>query len=169
MLHDIVRDAARDMAENTARIASLDCRPEQRLIALVLLYMAELFQDGDAFAILHNERRFFRRHPDFQYVDQAKHAMFTAWRTVIGQGISAGEFRGDGNILLTISTFVRMLNGGAEWFWHDAAEQAAGLGSYSREQLVDFHVDLIVRTLRIPARLEEPLPRAEAEALTRLP
>ena len=165
ILHEIIRSPAISMGEECSRIAQFHADPESRLVALILLSFEELFNDQDAFSILYNEREFFRRNSNFEYVTQAKSAMFYAWKKVIEEGIEAGLFRNDLDIFMSITTIIRMLNTCADWYQHAEEPATLGIAEHSRDDLVDFNLVFALRAIRSSARIDDPLPRATAEAL----
>src|SRR5450432_1576035 len=59
MLHEIVRDAVKQMRDNTIRIAQSPANAEHKLVALILLDLGELTRNQKVHAILTNDRRFF--------------------------------------------------------------------------------------------------------------
>lgn len=167
MLHEIVRGPVEQMRDNILRIAAAGEDAERRLTALVLLDLDELTRNQAVHAILFNERKFFRRRPEFAYVVEAKKAAYLGWRQVLEEGVASGLFRPDLDVYLTIATIVRMLNTAADWFHNEDPPGPAGSGADDLERYIDFHLDFILGAVRHPARQAEPILRAECEALAR--
>ena len=167
MLHEIVQGPVQQMRDNILRIAEANVDAERRLTALILLDLGELTRNQAVHAILFNERKFFRRRPEFAYVVQAKKAAYLGWRKVLDEGVAAGLFRPGLDLYLTIATIVRMLNTAADWFRNEDPPGPADSGADDLERYIDFHLDFILGAVRHPARTAEPIPRAECEDLAR--
>lgn len=167
MLHEIVRDAVKQMRDNTIRIAQSQENAEHRLVALILLDLGELTRNQKIHAILTNDRRFFRQRKEFDYVVKAKKEAYGAWRTVVQDGIDAKLFRPGLDLFLTILTIIRMLNTAADWYKNEDAYVSGNFGTYTLEKVIDFHLDFILSTIRVPARGSEPVPREACEELAR--
>ena len=164
MLHEVVRDAVEQMRDNTIRIARAPFDAEHRLVALILLDLGELTRNQGVHAILNNERKLFRRSEPFAYVVRAKKEAYLAWSTVMGDGMKAGLFKPNTDLYLMISTILRMLNTAADWYRN---EDEPVLDGYTLDQVIDFHLDLVLSAVRAPARISEPIPRAACQALAR--
>jgi AcrR family transcriptional regulator len=167
MLHEIVRDAVLQMRDNAMRIAEAPIDAEHRLTALVLLDLGELTRNQEVHAILTNERRFFRRREEFAYVVKAKTEAYHAWRAVLQDGVEAGVFKPDLDLYLTILTIVRMLNTAADWYKNEDLYMSGQISPYTLDTVIDFHLGFILSAVRIPARADAPIPRAECEDLAR--
>jgi AcrR family transcriptional regulator len=165
ILHEIIRAPTISMGQQCEQIAQFKANAEHRLIALILLSFNELFNDADVFAILYNERAFFRRNLNFDYVVHAKAQMFTAWKNVLEEGIKRRLFRKDLDLFLAITTIIRMLNTCADWHRHEHDFKKQGILPHSRKELVDFNVDLALRAVRSSSRIDEPITAAIAEKL----
>lgn len=165
ILDAIVRDAVLRLRDVTLRIADADADAEQRLVALVLADLAEFTAEQSIHAILFHERKFFRRSPDFAYVPLARKQAYDAWRKVLGDGIDKGLFRPGIDIFLTISTIVRMLNTGADWYAHEDGSAIDAPATYTLRELTDFYLDFILRSVRTAGRSAQPVPREAAERL----
>ena len=167
MLHEIVRDAVVQLRDNTQRIAKAPVNAEHRLVALVLLGLGEITRNQKVHAILTNERRLFRQKDEFAYVLKAKRETYQAWKTVLQDGIEARLFKPNMDVFLTILTIVRMLNTAADWYKNDEYSSGKGV-NYTLDQVIDFHLDFILGTIRAPARITEPIARRESEELAKL-
>jgi AcrR family transcriptional regulator len=167
MLHEIVRDAVQQMRNNALRIARAPVDAERRLVALILLDLGELTRNQKVHAILTNERQLFRKKEEFAYVVKAKKEAYQAWRSVVQDGIANRLFRSDIDIFLTILTTIRMLNTAADWYRNDDAYGTGTTGSYTLDEVIDFHLQFILSAIRIPERESEPIPRKVCEDLAR--
>lgn len=167
MLHEIVRDAVLQMRDNTMRIAKAPLDAEHRLVALILLDLGELTRNQSVHAILHNERKLFRRNDEFAYVVQAKKAAYVAWQSVLREGMKAKLFKPDIDLYLTISTILRMLNTAADWYKNEGESVLNVVGHYALDQVIDFHLDFALSAVRERARIAEPIPRAACQELAR--
>ena len=57
-----------------------------------------------------------------------------------------------------LSTTIRMLNTGADWFVHEDGSVLDVMGNYTLERLMDFYLSFILRSLRTPERAGLPIP-----------
>ena len=165
ILDAIVRDAVLRLRDLTVRIADFPADAEQRLVALVLTDLCEFTDHQAIHAILFHERKFFRRSPDFAYVPLARKEAYDAWRKVLGDGIAQGLFRPDIEIFLTISTTVRMLNTGADWYAHEDGSAIDAPATYTLRELSDFYLAMVLHSVRTVERAAQPIPRDAAERL----
>lgn len=166
ILDEIVRDAVLKMRDNSIRISLAPFDAEHRLVALILLDLGELTQNQEIHAILNNERRFFRRSAEFDYVVKAKKDAYLAWKTVIDEGVKEGLFDGELDVFFTISTIVRMLNVAADWYKNEGESVQDG-AKYTLDHVKDFHIRFILNAVRAPHRTSEPIPRQACEELAR--
>lgn len=161
MLDLIVRDAVLAMRDDSLRIAALPLDAETRLVALIEAELRRLTLRQEVYAIAFNERKLFRRSPDFQYLSAAKKDAYDAWRAVLQQGVEAGLFHPGIDPYLTISTIVRMLNTGADWYKNEDGSPLDAMANYTLDQLLDFYLGFILRTVRAPTRIGDPIVRAQ--------
>jgi AcrR family transcriptional regulator len=167
MLHEIVRDAVKQMRDNTIRIAQSPVNAEHRLVGLILLDLGELTRNQKVHAILTNDRRLFRQGKEFAYIVEAKKEAYHAWRTVVQDGIDSKLFRPGIDLFLTILTIMRMLNTAADWYTNEDAYVSGRVGTYTLDKVIDFHLEFILSAIRVPARVSEPIPRQSCEELAR--
>jgi TetR/AcrR family transcriptional regulator, cholesterol catabolism regulator len=158
ILEEIVRDPILAMRDDAQRIAGLPLDAEQRLVALIMLDLRRLISHQEVYAISFNERKFFRRSEYFRYLTNAKKAAYDAWYAVFAEGVKDGLFHPDLDIFLTISTVIRMLNMGADWFKNEDGSDIDTVANYSFEKLLDFYVGHVLRAIRAPERAGEPIP-----------
>lgn len=164
MLHAVVRGPAAAMAARTRRIAASAETAEVKAVALILLSFEELFSDQDAYAILYNERYFFRRSPSFAYVADVKATVYRVWQEVLANGVADGLFRDGLDLFMTITTVIRMLNTCADWYRH-GGEHDHALPPQTPAKLIAFNLAFVLHAVRAPDRIDAPVPRAAAEAL----
>lgn len=160
MLDDIVREAALDQRERALRISGAGRDAETRFVSLIDEELAALAERIEAYAIIFNERKFFRRSPDFAYLMKARKDAFEAWRSVLEQGITSGQFHPGIDSYLTISTIMRMLNSGADWYRHEDGSPIDAMANYSLEALTAFYTGFALRSVRAAGRADEPVPPA---------
>ena len=165
ILDAIVRDAVLRLRDLSARIAAAQADAETRLVALILADLGEFTEHQAVHAILFHERKFLRRSRDFAYIPEARKQAYDAWNKVLADGVGAGQFRSEIDTFLTISTIVRMLNTGADWYTHEDGSPLDALKSYSLGELTDFYLDLILRSVRTAERTGLPVPREAAERI----
>lgn len=165
MLDAIIRDAVIATRDGTLRLAAAECDAEQKLVALILLSMRELITDQDTQAILYNERRLFRRRPEFAYVAEAKAVAYRAWQGVLADGTDGGLFKPGLDPFLTITTIVRMLNTCADWFRHNGNDGLEEKLNYDFAEVVSFNLGFILAAIRDPSRITAPIPHAAGERM----
>jgi AcrR family transcriptional regulator len=165
MLDEIIRQAVMRLHDVMVRIAAAPQAAESRLVALILATLRELTAHQAVHAILFFERKFIRRSPDFAYVNATRRETYDGWRKVMDDGVRDGQFRSELDVFFTISTISRMLNTGADWYRHEDGSPIDTLATLSLDELADFYLDFILRSIRPAARAGEPVPRAAAEAL----
>jgi AcrR family transcriptional regulator len=159
ILEEIVRDAIIQTRDDARRIAALDLDAEQRFVALLMIELHRLTASQEVYAIVFNERKFFRRSTYFHYLVQAKKASYDAWSAILSDGVKEGLFHAELDIYLTISTVLRMLNAGADWFKNEDGSEIDAIANYSLDKLLDFYLGHVLRAIRAPARAGEPIPR----------
>jgi AcrR family transcriptional regulator len=162
MLTETVRDVVYRLRDGAEEIHQRDADPETRLVALIFFDVEERTTDQEVHAILHQERGYFRRNPDLHYIATARRQHYLVWRTLLEQGIAEGYFSADINVLLTLSTIIRMLNTAADWYLHDDPATIDAAGIISRDELSAFYVNFVLRAVRTPARIEASVPWPES-------
>ncbi|MFC0203364.1 TetR/AcrR family transcriptional regulator [Novosphingobium soli] len=160
MLDDIVRDAVLDQHARALRIASADCEAEVRFVTLIAEELSALAERIEAYAIIFNERKFFRRSAEFAYLIKARKDAFEAWRSVLDDGVREGAFHAGIDSYLTISTIMRMLNSGADWYRHEDGSPLDAMANYSLEALTAFYAGFVLRSVRAAGRTDAPIPGA---------
>ena len=158
ILEEIVRDAILTMRDDAQRIAALPLDSEQRFVALLARELDRLITNQEVYAIAFNERKFFRRSDYFNYLTRAKKASYDAWSTILSDGVKEGLFQPDLDIYLTISTVIRMLNAGADWYKNEDGSSIDAIANYSLDKLLEFYLGFILRAIRAPHRAGDPVP-----------
>lgn len=161
MLDAVVREAALEQRDRAKRVAALGWDAERKLVALVRDELAALAERREAYAIIFNERKFFRRSPDFAYLIGARKEAYDAWVSVLEQGLAGQQFHAGIDTYLTVSTVLRMLNSGADWYRNEDGSPIDAAANYSLEALSDFYVDFVLRSVRAAERAAEPIPAAD--------
>lgn len=165
ILHEIVKDAAVLLQNETLRISTSDADPETKIVALVLVELGELVQNHQVHAILYNERKLFRRSAEFAEVRTTKTIIYHAWRSVLQAGMEIGQFDDTLDLYQTIRTIMRMLNSAADWYASGEETIAEMVEKYTFEEVKDFYLRFILGAIRSPRRALAPVPRADAEFL----
>ncbi|HEX8058031.1 MAG TPA: TetR/AcrR family transcriptional regulator [Novosphingobium sp.] len=163
ILEEIVRDAVLISRDDAQRIAAMPMDAEHRFVALLMVELHKLTSNQEVHAIVFNERKFFRRSDYFQYLTQAKKASYDAWSAVLSDGVKDGLFHPQLDIYLTISTVIRMLNAGADWFKNEDGSVIDAIAHYSLDKLLDFYLGFVLRAIRAPERAGAPIPRPDIE------
>lgn len=160
MLAEVVRGAVLDQRERALRIAGSSHDAETKFVTLIREELTALAERIEAYAIIFNERKFFRRSPDFLDLMKARKESFEAWRNVLEQGVQEGLFHAGIDSYLTISTIMRMLNSGADWYRHEDGSPLDAMADYSLEALTEFYTGFVLRSVRSAERAAEPIPSA---------
>ncbi|MFA7601560.1 MAG: TetR/AcrR family transcriptional regulator [Novosphingobium sp.] len=163
ILEEIVRDAILATRDDAQRVAALPLDAEQRFVTLLTIELKRMTASQEVYAIVFNERKFFRRSEYFQYLARAKKAAYEAWSEILADGVKEGLFHPRLDIYLTISTVIRMLNAGADWFKNEDGSKIDAVAHYSLDKLLDFYLGYVLRAIRAPARAGEPIPRPAIE------
>ena len=167
ILDEIIRKPAILMGDRIRHLAACESDPETKLVALVILQLDALTKNHDAYSILYNERRFLRRHALFNDVPEYKSYMTKSWGEVLRSGIELGYFRESIDKFLIISTSHRIINTSSDWFMRDGNFNMSSIRKYSLDEVIEFNIDLILRSVRHDSKIAEPIPRAAAESLVR--
>ena len=157
---EMLDGVVRDQRQRAQRISGMDADAETKLVTLIAEELAALAERIEAYAIIFNERKFFRRSPDFAYLINARKEAFEAWRAVLEQGVREGLFHAGIDSYLTISTIMRMLNSGADWYRHEDGSPLDAMAEYSLEALTEFYAGFVLRSVRSAARADEAIPLA---------
>lgn len=165
ILHAIMRTRIAQLVQDNEKLAQLPVDAEHRLVASVILRFGQYVDQWQFHAILLQEGRFFRRQADFAYVVEAKAQAFAAQQATLREGMTAGLFRADIDPYLMIGAISRTLSSAAAWFRSGDIFSSDKPSRYSIDTMIDFHLDCVLRMVRAPDRLAEPVPRVECERL----
>jgi AcrR family transcriptional regulator len=168
MLHAILREPLERITAENLRVASLPVDAEQRLVASMVMRFRDYLAQWELLAILQQESRFFRRHKDFAYVQEAKTRSFGAMQRMFQDGIDAGLFRQDLDAYLMIGTLARLLSSAAAWLRSGDMYSSDRGSPYSEQEVIDFQLDLILKMVRPPHRATEPIPHSASLELAGL-
>lgn len=169
ILHGILRGSMDNIFHINNQIQDMPVNAELRLIANILRRFHASIYNWEVYTIILQDSQFLRRSVDFSYVTEAKILSFRAQEVILRDGIEAGLFRPGIDMYLMIGTIARMLASGAAWFRRGDIFCCETPSSYTIDTVVDFHLECILRMVRTPARLEEPIPREICERLAGLP
>jgi AcrR family transcriptional regulator len=164
MLDEIVRAPVIEMRDRTLRIAALPIDAEQRLVTLIAAELNALSHSHEELLIVHHERKLFRRTPDFNYVTMARKDAFDAWCGILAEGVRGELFSPHVDPFLTISTVLRMLNTGADWYRHEDGSPGDAPGFTPFDELLEFYIGFVLRAIRLPMRAGAPIPEPHALA-----
>jgi AcrR family transcriptional regulator len=159
MLHEIVLEPVREMGSEAIRIAALPIDAERRLIALISADLHRLANQHEVYSIAFNERKRFRESDLFSDIVQAKRDGYEAWHRVLKQGAQDGLFDPAIDFQMMISTIIRILNTGADWYRNEDHGGRGTATAYSLDQLLDFYLGIILRAVRAPHRINDPVER----------
>jgi AcrR family transcriptional regulator len=165
ILKEAVTPAIEQLRAQTIAMAEHAAEPEVKLVAFVLLELGEQIRSYHAHAVLYNERKLFRRKPEFAHVRQAKREIYEAWSAVLQEGMERRVFDPSLDLYQTIRTIIRMLNSAADWFASGEETMAGMVEKYSLEQVQQFYIRFILGAVRAPERIADPIPYAEAGRL----
>ncbi|MET0240151.1 MAG: TetR/AcrR family transcriptional regulator [Sphingobium sp.] len=169
MLHGVVRAHLAEMVRDNRDISLWTADAEHKLVASVILRFRQYVSNWAFHSVLVQEGRFFRRNEDFAYVVEAKSQAFDIQQAILQEGMQGGLFHADLDTYLMIGTISRMLTSAASWFRAGDIFSAHRPAHYALDTMIDFHLGCILRMLRRPERLGEPIPRGTCEALLNAP
>ncbi len=165
MLHEIMRPRLSHMLAANQRLALLRADAEHLFVAGLIVRFRQYFENWEFHAILLQEGRFFRRHADFAYVVEAKREAFALQQSILHGGMEAGLFRSDMDTYLMIGTISRTLSSATSWFRSGDIFSSDKPVHYTIDNMIDFHLDCILRLVRGAGRLLDPIPRETCERL----
>ena len=165
ILHEIIRDPVAKTIQDHIRISRLPVDPELRLVAATILRFHRQTKNRPAFAILQHDFKFLRRREEFSYVESASNLGFQLLDSILKEGMASKLFHSDIDTYLMIATMSRLLNSAMAWFQPGQFDHADEPQRYTFDRIVDFHLDCILRMIRSPLRVDEPIPRAVCEQL----
>ncbi len=168
ILHEILQEPLRRIVEDNIAITKLQVDAEHKLIINTITRFRRHVYDGHFDSIILNDGNFFRRRADFAYVQKAKQRVFDLLETILKDGMVAGLFHPGIDTYLMIGTIARILASAAAWFRSGDIYTSDKPASYSFDRVLDFHLDCILRMIRTPSRLNEPIPREACERLALL-
>lgn len=160
ILHEIIRAPGVEIAADIERVSKLQVDAEHRLIASVILRFHHYMRHWEIHAIMQNDTKFFRRQEDFFYVQELKSRNFQIQEEILQEGMQTGLFRPEMDPYLMIGMIARILSSAANWYRSGDVYSAHQPEAYTFEAVVDFHLDGILRLVRLPSRLNEPVPLA---------
>jgi len=165
ILHEILRAALDRITQDHVRIQLLPADAEHRLVASVLVRFQQYASDWEVHTIILHDAQFFRRRDDFSYVQEVKSQAFRILESTLKEGMKAGLFHPGIDTYLMIGTISRMLSSAAAWFRSGDLYSAHKPSRYSLDNVIDFHLDNVLRMVRNPSRLNRPIPREACERL----
>ena len=165
LLHEIIQGPQARMMRQNEVLAGLPVDAELRLVASVIARFHHYTTNWHVHALMTQESNFFRQRTDFAYVQTAKDKATRQMMGVIGDGIAAGLFRAELDSYLTIATISQLVTSAAWRLREGLFTSSVTHKSYDFDEVIDYHLDCAMRLVRPAARIDAPIPRAEAQAL----
>jgi TetR/AcrR family transcriptional regulator, cholesterol catabolism regulator len=165
ILHEVIKGPLSEITQQNAMVSHIAADAEHRLIANIIMRFHYYIADGAAHAIIRKDGNFFRRNKDFGYVQNARHLSFQISETIMRDGMEVGLVRKGIDTYLMIGTIARMLTSAAAWIGSGDIYSTDIPDTYDVDRIIDFHLDAILRMIRPPERLEDPIPRRRCEEL----
>jgi AcrR family transcriptional regulator len=166
ILHAILKEPLLRFAQDIFSISQLPVDAEHRFIASVLMRFYRYMREWEVHAITLHDSKFFRRTKDFSYVQDAKLRAFYVLESILREGVRTRLFHPDIDPYLMIGTTARMLISTANWFRSGDMYSSDRPTKYTVDHVIDHQLDCMLRMLRTPSRLAEPIPRDACERLT---
>lgn len=151
MMHELMRPFVGDMISKYQEIAHLPDTPDVVVAKMLRFALEQIASHHAQHAITFNDRRFFRRSPQFSYVSALGTEVSHIWYGAIQQGVRDGIFRSDINIRLAVTVILKLISSTADWY--DPA------GHDSIEDMIETQQTLVLNGLRAQP-LERPRPKA---------
>ena len=152
MLERIISGTLNYMLHTTRTIESSTCDAEQKLVSLIKFTAEEVTRDQYAHAIIWNERLLIRHNPYFEHLSSMRSGIYYIWRDIYNEGSNNNLFRKHFDPYMTIANIIRLLYATAEWHSPDR--------EYTLEQVTNFHLQFILNAIRLPERINAPIPDA---------
>ncbi len=165
ILHAILKEPMQRFAQDIFSISQLPVDAEHRLIASALMRFYRYIREWEVHAIILHDSKFFRRTKDFSYVQDAKMRAFRVLESILQEGVRTRLFHADIDTYLMIGTIARMLISTANWFRSGDIYSSDRPTKYTVDHVIDYQLDCILRMIRAPSRLAEPIPRDACERL----
>ncbi|MDE2405727.1 MAG: TetR/AcrR family transcriptional regulator [Sphingomonadales bacterium] len=157
MLHAIVRDAVQRFTAQHEALEALAGDAEYRLVASVIARFRDFVDNWEVNAILWKDSALFRTREEFAYVQAAKTRSFKMQEKILVDGVRARLFRADLDVYLMIGTIARLINSAGDWFRSNVFFHSDRPDAYTLDRTVAFHVDCVLRLVRAPERIAEPI------------
>lgn len=136
ILHAIMRpfvDGLRDSYEVLARSTT----PSDQILRSMLHFaLTQLRCLPHQHAIIFNDRKLFRRTPEFRYVHKTAMEISHVWYSIISEGVRSGVFRHDLNVGLTTTIIQKLIAVTSDWYDPDDAD--------SIEVMIDAQLNLVL-------------------------
>lgn len=165
ILHEIIRGPALEITQEIERVALSPVDAEHRLIATMIVRFHQYMRHWEVHAIMQNDTKFFRRREEFAYVQTLKSRSFQLLEEILEEGMRAGLFRADMDTYLMIGMIARILSSAVNWYRSGDLYSETAARAYTLDDVIDFHLDGILRLVRLPSRLNDPVPLAFCTAL----
>jgi AcrR family transcriptional regulator len=152
MLESIISGTLNYMLHTARSIERSACDAEHKLVSLIKFTSEEVTRDQHAHAIIWNERLIIRHNPTFEHLSSVRNSIYYIWRDIYNEGANTNLFRKHFDPYMAIANIIRLLYATAEWHASDS--------QYTLEQVTNFHLQFILNAIRLPERINAPVPEA---------
>jgi AcrR family transcriptional regulator len=125
MMHDIMRPFVNDLISRYQYLSRLPDTADLIIAKMIRFALDQITTHLPEHRIIFNDRNYFRRTPQFNYVAALGAEVSHAWYGAIQQGVREGIFRSDINTRLTTTIVLKMISATADWYdpsGHDSME-----------------------------------------------
>jgi TetR/AcrR family transcriptional regulator, cholesterol catabolism regulator len=165
ILHEIIREPQQRMLKQQEALARLPANAELRLIATTISRFRQSPATWYVNLILAQESKFFRQREEFAYVRDAKSRASLAVEALLREGIESGLFRRDIDTYLTMVTIWGIVSSAVARLRASQLVSRQTSEPYGFDEVVDYHLDCVLRLLRPASRIDDPIPRQAGEEM----
>lgn len=165
ILHEIIGAPTIDSANAIEYIYKMPVDAELRLITSILRRFEDYIYRWEPHAVVQQNSQFLRRNDNFSYVTATKMQSSRYHQSILTEGMEAGLFHEGIDAYLMVGTISRILSSGAAWFRQGDIYSSDKPSHYVIDNVIDFHLDSILRMVRSRERLDCPIPREFCERL----
>ena len=165
ILHEIIRKPQQRIVRQDEVLTRLPVNAELRLVATVISRFHQFSSNWEVQVLLTQESNFFRQRQDFAYVQKAKDGASISMQGLLKEGVKDGLFRAGIDPYLLIGTIWTIISSAAGRLRADQFAGARTRKGYSFDDVIDYHLDCILRMVRPASRIDDLIPRKAAEKL----
>jgi AcrR family transcriptional regulator len=136
MLHAIMRPFVKGLRDSYEVLARSRNPSDQILRSMLRFSFTHLRRSPHEHAIIFNDRKLFRRTPEFHYVHKTGLEISKVWYSILSEGVRSGVFCRDLNIGLTTTILQKLIAVTADWYDPKDAD--------SIEAMIDAQLKLIL-------------------------